>query len=117
MMYDPIYNFVGMVGGPMGFNLTSSLVVSLLSLLWSSVGPLASSAITAWVNTIVGKYVPRPVQIILSSVIGAVTAGLSGSMVGLDPLTATGIGFAGGLAGQTFVSLHPKTMLSSAPET
>lgn len=88
----------------------------ILPALWVAIGPVATMAITSFVNTIVGKYIPRPVQLILSSVISAVTAGLTGTVEGIDPNTAIGIGATGGLGLQAGLMLDSKKYLSSAPE-
>ena len=91
------------------------LLTALLPALWTASGPVVTTAITAWTNSVVGKYVPRPVQVILSGVLTSVVAGLTGSMIGLDQNMAAGTGLAIGLGAQTFASLHPDTMLSSPP--
>lgn len=83
--------------------------------LWSAVGPLSTSAITSWVNSVTNKYVPRPVQIVLSSILTAMVAGVSGQLVGLDPATAAAVGASLGAGSQTFTSLNPRTLLASAP--
>ena len=96
-------------------NIMAILLSAMLPAIWAAAGPVATTAITAWVNSVVGRYVPRPVQLVLSSVIGAILAGLTGAAEGIDPTTAIGIGAAAGLAGQTFVSIHPDTLLASPP--
>lgn len=93
----------------------TTLLSALLPVVWASVGPVATTAVTAWVNSVVGSYVPRPIQLILSSLLTAVTAGLTGSVLGLDATTSSGIGLAMGLGTQTFASISPKLMLATAP--
>jgi len=94
------------------FNL---LLTTLLPVLWAASGPVITTAVTAWINSVVGAYVPRPIQLILSSVLTAIAAGLTGSVVGLDATTSAGIGAAMGLGGQAFASIQPGTMLATAP--
>lgn len=86
-----------------------------LPAIWAAVGPMATIAITAFVNNVVGKYVPRPVQLILASVISAITAGLTGSVEGIDPSVAVGVGATEGLGIQAALMINPKKALSSAP--
>ena len=84
-------------------------------MLWVAGGPVVTAAVTAWVNTIVHAYVPRPVQLVLSSIFGAIIAGMTGSLEGVDPSVAAGIGGAAGLGAQAFAMLKPSTLLTSAP--
>jgi len=101
----------------MDYNMMLQMILtSLLPVIWTSMGPLVTTAVTAWVNSVVGKYVPRPVQVVLSGVVGAILAGLTGPAAGVDPNLAASIGLAGGLSSQTYLSLHPRTLLASAPE-
>lgn len=93
------------------------LLTALLPALWAAFGPIATTAITAFVNQVVGKYVPRPVQLILSSLVTAVLTGLTGELEGLDTITAVGLGAATGLGMQAAVHLNPATMLATAPES
>ena len=88
----------------------------ILPAVWATVGPVATMAITAFVNTVVVAYVPRPVQLMLASVISAITAGLTGSVEGIDPNIAVGIGASEGLGVQAALMMNPKKFLASAPE-
>lgn len=93
------------------------VVNSLLPLIWASVGPAASVAITASVNSVIGAYVPRPVQLILAAVAGAITAGLTGLPAGLESNVAASIGGAASLGTQVGIMLNSRRFLASAPET
>lgn len=93
------------------------LINSLLPLIWASIGPVVSVAVTASVNSVVGTYVPRPVQLILAAIAGAVTAGLTGSTEGIDPNVAAGMGGAASFGTQLGIMLNSKRFLASAPET
>lgn len=79
--------------------------------------PMVTTAITAWVNSVVGKYVPRAAQGFLSALLGAVVAGLSGAgdAVGVPTEAAMLIGASVAGGAQTYASLHPNTMLSGPP--
>jgi hypothetical protein len=96
-------------------NLFKILLAAMLPAIWAAAGPVMTTAITAWVNSVIGSYVPRPVQLILSSLLTAILAGLTGSIEGLDAMTAAGIGAAMGLGTQTFASIQPATLLTTAP--
>jgi hypothetical protein len=88
---------------------------TLLPALWVMSGPVITTAVTAWVNSVVGAYVPRPIQLIISSLLTAVAAGLTGQIEGLDATTSAGIGAAMGLGTQAFASIQPATLLATAP--
>jgi hypothetical protein len=91
------------------------LLTAMLPAIWAAAGPVITTAVTAWVNQVVHAYVPRPIQLILSAVVTAVLAGLTGGVEGLDAITAAGIGAAMGLGTQTFASIQPATLLTTAP--
>lgn len=90
----------------------------LIPALWVSFGPVAVKAVTLTVNSWTQKYVPRGLQVPLAGFLGAVFAGLTGDMTGIDPNLAVSIGGASGVVGQILTSLHPDTMTASAsPKT
>lgn len=91
-------------------------MAAVLPAIWAMSGPVITAAVTAWINTIVHAYVPRPVQLILSSLLTAILAGLTAQVEGLDATTAAGIGAAMGLGTQAFAGIQPKTLLTSAPD-
>ena len=88
----------------MATQLLDMVLLSVLPALWAAVGPMATAAITKGVNQL-GAYVPRPVQVVLSSVITAVLAGLTGDAVG----AAAGAG----AAGQILAATKPETLLTT----
>lgn len=95
-----------------------STIALLLPVLWAKFGPIATTAITAFVNQVVGAYVPRPIQLILSAVITAVLAGFTSAGEGADLNTAEVVGGMTGLLGlgmQAYTSIQPKTLLTTAP--
>ena len=95
-----------------------NLVVNvLIPAVWASSGPLITTAVTAWINSIIGTYVPRSVQVVLAGIMGSLVTGITAPQMGIDPGLAAGIGFTAGTLGQTAISLDPKTWLASAKET
>lgn len=84
----------------------------LVPALWGAVGPTLTVAITAFVNQVIGAYVPRAIQIPLAGMISAVLAGLTG-----DGSHTAAAGFAEGAMLQSALSMNAKKFLSSAPET
>lgn len=80
---------------------------TLIPSLWVAVGPLAVAGITKIVNSMSTAYVPRSIQVILSSIVSAIGAGLSGdiSMV---------TGAAMGAQAQLLAATQPKTLLTEA---
>lgn len=85
------------------------LLAMLLPAIWGSVGPLVITAITKFVNQVAGTYVPRPLQVVLSSILGAVSAGLVDGGV-----TAVAAAVSGGAA-QIYAGTEPETLRTSAP--
>lgn len=99
-------------GGPsaaMSLFDVQGLLAMLLPAIWGSVGPLAIVAITKFVNQVAGTYVPRPVQVVLSSILGAASAGLVDGGV-----TAVATAVSGGAA-QIYAGTKPETLRTSAP--
>lgn len=77
---------------------------SLVPALWVALGPLAVAGITKGINKVSTAYVPRPIQMILAALVGAVGTGLTG-----DPsLVATSV------TGQVLAATKPETLLTSA---
>lgn len=93
------------------------LLSMVLPAIWVSIGPIVTTAITATVNTVMHTYVPRPVQLILASIIGAVVAGTTGDVQGIDPTVAAEIGGAGGLGLETALMLNSNRFLAGQPST
>jgi len=85
------------------------LLTMLLPAIWASVGPLVLSAITKVVNTTMHAYVPRPAQVIVSGIIGAVGAGLVDGGV-----SAAATAVSGG-ASQIYAATKPSTLRTTAP--
>ena len=96
-------------------NFLSGVGVKVLLMLIPTLMPLATSAITAWINGVVKSYVPRPVQVALSTLLGAIAAALASETVGIPAEVAMSAGAIMGGVGQTFASLKPDTLLASAP--
>lgn len=94
-------------------------VISLiLPILWATMGPTITTAVTAFTNQVVGAYVPRPVQLIIASLITAVLAGFTVVGTGGDVATAESVGAVTGLLGlgmQAHASIQPATLLATAP--
>lgn len=95
-------------GQPWYKPLVSMLFMSVLPALWAAIGPLATSWITKQVNK-VSVYVPRPVQVVVSAVVTAGLAGLTG-----DP---SGVVQAGvmGASGQILAATDPATLRTQSP--
>lgn len=83
-----------------------SMLTMLLPAIWASVGPLAIAAITKAVNG-VGTYIPRPLQVILSSILGAVGGALADG--GITAATTA----VSGVASQLYTQAQPSTFLST----
>lgn len=82
------------------------LMTMLLPAIWASVGPLAIAAITKGVNGL-GTYIPRPLQVILSSILGAVGGALADGGVTAAATAASGV------ASQLYTQTKPSTLLAS----
>lgn len=94
-----------------------NIILVILPILWATFGPTATAAITAWVNQVVGAYVPRPIQLIISAVLTAVLAGFTVNTLGGDIATAESVASITGVLGlgmQAHASLHPATLLTTA---
>ena len=84
---------------------------SLVPAVWVAVGPMAVAAITGLVNASAKKYVPRPVQVVLSGIMTAVVAGLSGDVVSASQAVGMGMG------AQVLAATNPDTLLTSKKPT
>jgi hypothetical protein len=74
---------------------------------WTAVAPWITGLVTSGI-----KRVPAPVQVVISSVIGALMAGAAGAIPDF-PLTiesAATMGVAGGATGQLLVNMNPIAM-------
>lgn len=87
-----------------------SLMVVLIPAIWTSVGPLAIAAITKAVNQSVGTYVPRSLQVVLSSILGALAASMADGGV-----TVVATAMSGG-ASQIYAAMKPESLLTSPKE-
>lgn len=92
-----------------GFDLKSLLTI-LLPTVWASVGPLVIATITKFSNSALSTYVPRSIQIILSSILGAVAAGIADGGV---TMAATA---AGGAVSQIYTATQPASLLATKRE-
>jgi len=84
-------------------------IKSLVPALWMAVGPVAVAAITKQVNKYTMAYVPRELQVVLSGLIGAVGAGLTGS----PEMAVTGM--VGGASAQVYAATPPAKLLTEGP--
>ena len=84
---------------------SSSLLVPLL---WSQFGPLAIRFLTGLANQ-ANRYVPREWQQVVSGVLGALLAGLSG-----DSAAGIGLGAVAGVVSQRLAGADPTWMRTSA---
>lgn len=82
---------------------------SVLQALWVAGGPMLTALLTAAVNRFAGLYVPRAVQVVLSGVLTAVAAGLTGTV-------EASAGFGDGVVGQLLAATNPKTLRTEAPQ-
>lgn len=94
-------------------NIGTILLDMILPAIWVSIGPVVTTAITATVNAVIKTYVPRSLQLILAPIIGAVFAGITGDVAGVDPNMAAAIGGASGIGVQSALMLDPKRFLAS----
>ena len=81
----------------------------LVPLLWSQFGPLVIRMLTGVVNKVTTAYVPRELQVVLSGLLGAVLAGLSG-----DPVPVMAVAGGAGIVSQLYTMADPKVMKTSA---
>lgn len=91
-----------------GLDLNGSLMNVLIPVLWASIGPLVISWITKAVNAVSGRFIPRQVQVVLSSVLGAIGAGLADGGATIAATAATGA------ASQVYAGVQPETLRASA---
>ncbi len=82
------------------------LLTLLVPAIWASVGPLAIAGITKAVNG-VGSYIPRPVQVILSTILGAVAGTLA------DGGVTAAVTAVSGAATQVYAATKPETLLTT----
>ncbi len=92
-----------------GFDVKSLLTV-LLPTVWASIGPLVIATITKFSNSALNTYVPRSIQIIVSSILGAVAAGIAD---GGATIAATAVS---GAASQIYAATQPASLLSTKRE-
>ena len=85
------------------------LVTMMIPAIWATVGPIAIKGLTMTVNGFVGAYVPRSLQVILASIIGAIAAALAA-----DPSVAVATAVTGG-ASQVYASIKPHNLHADAP--
>jgi hypothetical protein len=83
-----------------------SMLTMLLPAIWSSIGPIAIAAITKGVNGI-GTRIPRPVQVVLSSVLGAASGALA------DGGAVMAVTAVSGAASQLYAQAQPSTFLTT----
>jgi len=86
------------------------LLTSVLPALWIPVAPIVTAFLTATINTLSGKYVPRSVQTILIAILAAVSAGLTG--LG-DPFAAGSTA----AAAQVVAATPPAAVLADPPKS
>lgn len=99
---------------PPGVELNGLLAI-LIPAVWGAVGPVAMAALTKLVNRTVGAYVPRPAQVILSSVFGAVMAGVTGdASTAVGAVSTLGAAVTGGTA-QLYAAIAPERLRTSPP--
>ncbi len=88
-----------------GFDIKGLLFV-LIPTIWASIGPLVIATVTKFINSTVGAHVPHGIQVILSSLMGAVAAGLGD---GGATIAATAIS---GATSQLYAGSQPSTFLT-----
>ena len=92
---------------------TLELLSLILPILWSTAGPALVVMLTATANNLAKLYIPRAIQIVLSGMLGAIVAGLTGDG---ESVNAAAVGLANGLAVQSALSMSPSKFLASAKE-
>lgn len=93
------------VAKPEAFDVKNLLMV-LIPSLWASVGPVVMAMLTKAVNSAMGAYVPRSLQVIVSSILGGLAASIAD---GGATVAATAL--AGG-ASQVYAGVQPATLLT-----
>lgn len=83
-------------------------MTSVLPALWAPVGPLVTAWVTKQVNK-VSVYIPRSVQVVMSAIVTAALAGLTGDM------TVAAQAGAAGAAGQILAATPPEALRTTAP--
>lgn len=116
MMLLPLLLFaqeatIAPVAEPSWKPLLDMAIKSLIPALWMAVGPIAVAGITKAVNSLTTAYVPRPLQVVLSAIVAAVGAGLSG-----DPSVAITGAVSGGI-GQVLAATNPATLRTEGPQS
>lgn len=91
------------------------ILTMLIPVLWGAIGPVVIAAITKFVNRGLGVYVPRPLQVILSSIMGAVVAGLTGDVSGSAGPASIAASAAAGGTSQVYAQTRPETLRASQP--
>jgi len=91
-----------------------NILHSILPPIWVALGPLLTAGITKLVNKVATTFVPRFVQTIISGVLMAAVAGLTGDMAGVDTTIALSLGGVSGVTGQILAATSPKTLLTEA---
>jgi len=87
-----------------------TVALSIVTMIWPSISPLA----TAWITGAVNKYkihVPQPFQVVAVAVLGALMSGFSS---GLDPVI-TGVATVGGVTSQLYAGASAKTLKTEPP--
>lgn len=93
------------------------VVHTLLPAITIAFGPIAVAFITKGSNSLASKYIPREVQVMLSGVLTAALAGLTGDVSGAATAVVTvGSGLGAGLVTQTLAATQPSTLLTEAPK-
>ena len=91
------------------------LLMMMIPSIWAAMGPVLIKGITASVNNFFGQYVPRPVQVIVSSILGALAAGLAGDAGSTaTQVAAAGTALAGG-ASQIYAATQPYKLHADPP--
>ena len=89
------------------------ILQGLIPAVWGAAGPLVMAWVTAQVNHYAGQYVPRVVQVIMSSVLGATAAALAGDV----GTTVTNVAMAGsavtGGVSQVYAATKPEVLNTS----
>lgn len=100
------YAQTGVIKSDPGFDV-KGVMNTLIPVLWASIGPMVIAFLTKSVNSLSGQYVPRPLQVILSSILGALGAGLADGGI-----TAAATAVAGG-ASQLYAGADPEALRTS----
>lgn len=85
------------------------MLVLMIPALWATIGPVVMKGLTMTVNKVASQYVPRPLQVIGASILGAIAAAFSGDM---SVAAATAV--TGG-ASQVYASTEPYKLHADPP--